>query len=194
LEPTVEALPVPASLQAAVWRKFQRAIWRRGGGTCRIRGGAVPLVDMEIDHVVPIAQGGSHALDNLQPAHDVCNQRTGAGRWPSSAGVAARAKPQSSPRAHLTIPAELEAAEDTLTVAQIAARLRFSEDTVRRYVRAGRLRRVAGRRGRGHRIAVSEFINFVEVPRGGPDPVIVTDELDELDEDATTEDLWLSDG
>jgi 5-methylcytosine-specific restriction endonuclease McrA len=32
-----------------------------------------------IDHVVPLAKGGTHAKENLRPAHLDCNVRKGAG-------------------------------------------------------------------------------------------------------------------
>ena len=31
--------------------------------------------DLNIDHVVPLARGGSHTYGNLRPAHKLCNQR-----------------------------------------------------------------------------------------------------------------------
>ena len=33
------------------------------------------LMGLTIDHVIPIARGGSHTLDNLKPAHRTCNAR-----------------------------------------------------------------------------------------------------------------------
>jgi len=47
---------------------------------CGLCGRPVELREMEIDHVIPMAQGGTHALSNLQPAHGECNRRKGAGR------------------------------------------------------------------------------------------------------------------
>lgn len=29
--------------------------------------------DITADHVIPIFQGGTHAYENLRPAHDLCN-------------------------------------------------------------------------------------------------------------------------
>jgi 5-methylcytosine-specific restriction endonuclease McrA len=31
------------------------------------------LTDLSIDHIVPIARGGEHEWDNVQPAHLGCN-------------------------------------------------------------------------------------------------------------------------
>ena len=58
------------------------------GGLRRIRGGETvlcgiceqPILDVdefEIDHILPITKGGTHELENLQPAHAICNRRKG---------------------------------------------------------------------------------------------------------------------
>ena len=31
--------------------------------------------DLQMDHVVPLARGGSHTYGNLRPAHGHCNRR-----------------------------------------------------------------------------------------------------------------------
>lgn len=36
-----------------------------------------PKGRLTIDHIIPIAQGGSHEYENLQPAHQRCNARKG---------------------------------------------------------------------------------------------------------------------
>lgn len=33
---------------------------------------------MSVDHIVPLARGGSHSADNVQSAHLLCNLRKGA--------------------------------------------------------------------------------------------------------------------
>lgn len=45
------------------------------GGLCGLCGYEVSLVDMTIDHMVPLSLGGSHTYDNVQSAHLVCNNK-----------------------------------------------------------------------------------------------------------------------
>jgi 5-methylcytosine-specific restriction endonuclease McrA len=52
-------------------------IFERDGWRCWICGEAVTEEDASIDHVVPIAQGGADAPDNLRTAHRDCNSRRG---------------------------------------------------------------------------------------------------------------------
>jgi 5-methylcytosine-specific restriction endonuclease McrA len=33
--------------------------------------------DLTIDHITPRSKGGTSSLDNLQPAHKICNQKKG---------------------------------------------------------------------------------------------------------------------
>lgn len=49
----------------------------RGNGICHICAQPVNPTDWHVEHVVPIARGGRDALDNLLPAHPLCNQRKG---------------------------------------------------------------------------------------------------------------------
>lgn len=55
-----------------------------------------------------------------------------------------------------------------LTVEEVAARLRLSQETVRRYIRGGKLRGVAlGGRSAGYRIEDAELRRFLDEKRGG---------------------------
>lgn len=51
-----------------------RAIYRTNNMACWICGR--PNADT-LDHVVPLADGGTNALDNLRPAHRACNSGRG---------------------------------------------------------------------------------------------------------------------
>ena len=43
---------------------------------CHICGGEVgSLADLNMDHVIPLARGGTHTYDNIRPSHKRCNQR-----------------------------------------------------------------------------------------------------------------------
>ncbi|WP_408995767.1 HNH endonuclease [Streptomyces europaeiscabiei] len=37
--------------------------------------GIAGLSQLHFDHVVPLSRGGTHAVDNIRPAHAACNLR-----------------------------------------------------------------------------------------------------------------------
>lgn len=61
---------------------LRRLVWSRDGGVCQICQEPADPSNWHMDHVVPLALGGPHTLDNLQVAHAVCNQRKGASSGP----------------------------------------------------------------------------------------------------------------
>lgn len=56
----------------------RETIYERDEGICQICGDPVLDSDYEIDHIVPLAEGGLHEAQNLQLAHPSCNRRKGA--------------------------------------------------------------------------------------------------------------------
>ncbi len=63
--------------------------------------------------------------------------------------------------------------EPLLTVKQVAERLGLSQETVRRYLRTGRLKGLAlGGRSAGYRIAAGELRRFLDNTRGGTIPPV----------------------
>jgi 5-methylcytosine-specific restriction endonuclease McrA len=54
------------------------AIRDRDNGLCGICGEPVTLAEQSLDHIIPIARGGTHEPANVQLAHRVCNSRKGA--------------------------------------------------------------------------------------------------------------------
>ena len=52
-------------------------IYNRSKGRCGICGKFVPYDVYTIDHIVPLAKGGTNAMDNLQCAHSWCNYAKG---------------------------------------------------------------------------------------------------------------------
>ena len=65
------------------------AIFERCGGVCHICGGKVtPGEAWDVEHIVPLAQGGDDEGDNLAPAHKGCH----AGKTAQDASDTARAK------------------------------------------------------------------------------------------------------
>lgn len=49
-------------------------IYSKYNGICQICGRPVNKAEMTIDHIVPLAKGGTNEENNLQPAHEYCNQ------------------------------------------------------------------------------------------------------------------------
>jgi hypothetical protein len=47
----------------------------RHGFTCHICSKPIHYTDFSIDHIIPISRGGTQDLDNLLPAHKVCNSQ-----------------------------------------------------------------------------------------------------------------------
>jgi 5-methylcytosine-specific restriction endonuclease McrA len=47
--------------------------------TCSICGKPIRFrEDLTVDHITPRSKGGRSSLDNLQPAHKICNEAKGA--------------------------------------------------------------------------------------------------------------------
>lgn len=53
----------------------RRAIYERDGGRCGICGKPVPYERMHLDHIIPLARGGTHEPRNVQTTHQRCNNR-----------------------------------------------------------------------------------------------------------------------
>lgn len=52
-------------------------IRERDNGVCHICTRWVSVHEESLDHVIPLARGGTHTADNLKLAHKVCNSRKG---------------------------------------------------------------------------------------------------------------------
>ena len=52
----------------------RRRLWERDGGICGFCGEPVPFGEMDIDHRIPRAAGGTDDEDNLRCAHRRCNR------------------------------------------------------------------------------------------------------------------------
>lgn len=68
------------------WRRIRQAVLYHDR-TCHLCGGAIDValggmhpMGPTVDHIVPVAHGGSNHPDNLAPAHRICNLTKGAGR------------------------------------------------------------------------------------------------------------------
>ena len=60
-----------------VSNEMRRKIYERDNYRCRCCGRSQNEVDLEIDHIVPIAKGGKSTSDNLQTLCTECNRRKG---------------------------------------------------------------------------------------------------------------------
>lgn len=59
--------------------RFFKDVLERDGMICHICKGEIPsLDDLHFDHVIPISKGGTHDLDNIRPAHALCNRHKAA--------------------------------------------------------------------------------------------------------------------
>ena len=63
-------IPLPPSVRDYV---FQRDQYR-----CQSCGRSPELVSLQVDHIIPLAKGGSNDLSNLQTLCASCNGRKGA--------------------------------------------------------------------------------------------------------------------
>lgn len=82
---TVERALRPREYRAAVRDRpvddnLRRAVKRRDRGACRYCGTAV-ADSYQVDHVVPVAQGGASVMGNLVLACTPCNQEKGNTVW-----------------------------------------------------------------------------------------------------------------
>jgi hypothetical protein len=71
----------------AVSKRLRYEIFRRDNHTCRYCGASAPDVSLRIDHVMPVALGGSDAPDNLVTSCDPCN--SGKSSMPPDAALVA---------------------------------------------------------------------------------------------------------
>jgi hypothetical protein len=67
-------LPIPPR-RGAIPDDLKQLVWTRDGGRCRICGSQVEL---QFDHVIPLALGGATSAENLQVLCGPCNRRKGA--------------------------------------------------------------------------------------------------------------------
>lgn len=53
--------------------KQRQQIFDAASGLCHLCGGAIGFKPWEVEHVLPLALGGSNDADNLRPAHVGCH-------------------------------------------------------------------------------------------------------------------------
>lgn len=62
----------------AISKRVRFEVFKRDGFTCQYCGGHPPTVILQIDHVHPVAEGGTNDEENLVTACDACNLGKGA--------------------------------------------------------------------------------------------------------------------
>lgn len=62
----------------AISPKLRFEVFKRDNFTCRYCGRKTPQVVLEVDHVIPVAKGGTDELDNLVTSCWECNRGKGA--------------------------------------------------------------------------------------------------------------------
>ena len=63
------------SRSGAAGIRFRQRLYIRDRGVCQICLRPVSLEEFTIDHVIPKSKGGPDKQENLQIAHDECNQK-----------------------------------------------------------------------------------------------------------------------
>lgn len=62
----------------AVTKETRFRVFERDGFTCKYCGAKPPNVVLEVDHVIPVASGGTNAIGNLVTCCEACNAGKGA--------------------------------------------------------------------------------------------------------------------
>ena len=62
-------------------RKLRHEVFKRDGYRCRECGASKDETSLEIDHIVPVARGGTNNIDNLQTLCRECNRMKHTDEW-----------------------------------------------------------------------------------------------------------------
>ena len=62
-------------------RKLRHQVFKRDGYRCRECGASKDETSLEIDHIVPVARGGTNNIDNLQTLCRECNRMKHTDEW-----------------------------------------------------------------------------------------------------------------
>lgn len=58
-------------------RELKQQLFSKHGNVCQICDRRFPLISLTLDHIIPLAAGGSWNITNLQLACYPCNQKKG---------------------------------------------------------------------------------------------------------------------
>ena len=62
-------------------RKLRHEVFKRDGYRCRECGASKDETSLEIDHILPVAKGGTNDIDNLQTLCKECNRMKHTDEW-----------------------------------------------------------------------------------------------------------------
>lgn len=95
-------MPGSPTQRSTTTRDRHRAYLRRGKPPCSLCGEDIDYtlrspdpMSFEVDHIIPLAKGGTDELDNKQPSHRDCNRR-------KADRTAEEMAQQSGPRTYVT--------------------------------------------------------------------------------------------
>lgn len=63
-----------SSKRIKISKKKREAVYAKSNGICKICGNFIPYSKYTVDHIVPLAKGGSNEIGNLQASCDTCNK------------------------------------------------------------------------------------------------------------------------
>lgn len=70
--------PIPIEARKGFTTKQRAAVFLEHGGLCAICQGKIQVGQaFDIDHVIPLALGGTNEPSNLRPVHERCHRGTG---------------------------------------------------------------------------------------------------------------------
>ncbi len=70
--------PITLERRKGFTPKQRAAVFQAAQGRCHICGGQIQAgQDWDVDHVIPLAMGGSNDPENLRQAHAVCHRGAG---------------------------------------------------------------------------------------------------------------------
>jgi 5-methylcytosine-specific restriction endonuclease McrA len=70
--------PITLKHRKSFSTKERAALFVEHGGLCHLCGGAIQAGQTwDVDHVIPLALGGTNDTSNLRPAHSRCHRGTG---------------------------------------------------------------------------------------------------------------------
>lgn len=56
---------------------YRKRVFERDGGRCHLCGKQADAADWHLDHIIPLAKGGTHTYANVAVAHPACNRSKG---------------------------------------------------------------------------------------------------------------------
>lgn len=148
-------------------------VYREANGHCAICGKWILAEDVVIDHRIPLSRGGADDVSNWQLAHRSCNSSKG-NRFPGEIRILLKPTPELVKKGPIDLLFDDDGREPLptdMTVDDIAKKLDVHPDTVRRWLRTGRLKGMALGGKAGYRVSESDFNAFVdEMMRRTSDP------------------------